>query len=70
MRNTFRHTVIATFFLAMFASSAVYAACNQQQATLCRSTYVKCVRATGGDPDGICEAQYNQCLLSAGCPIP
>lgn len=70
MIRTKRNVVIASFFLGLFLSATAYAACNQQLAIACRTEYRACNLATGGDPDGACENAYNQCLLSAGCPIP
>lgn len=70
MRNSRRITVTASFFLALFVTSAAYAYCDPQQRRDCQRTYVQCSFATGGDPDLICETAYNQCLMNAGCPIP
>lgn len=70
MRRSRRLAAFAAFFLALFVSATVSAACNQQLAYQCRQAYIQCLRSSGGDVDGQCEAQYNQCLQSAGCPIP
>lgn len=70
MRSSRRIATTAGFFLALFAASTVYAACNQQQAIRCRAAYFQCSREAGSNPDDECEIRYSQCLQNAGCPIP
>ena len=64
--------IIAAFVFGVAAVATAYAAhtCNTTGASACRKAYFQCTRSTGGDPEGACEQEYNQCLLSNGCPIP
>ena len=70
-KSTLTAVIVAFVFGAAVVSTA-YAAhrCNTSGAVACRQAYFQCVRSTGGDPEGTCESNYNQCLLSNGCPIP
>lgn len=65
--SSMKYVALLAAFVISLPSASVYAAC---QTNTCGRTYVQCVRATGGDPDGACEAQYYQCLMNHGCPIP
>ena len=68
-KSTLTAIIVAFVFGAAVVSTA-YAACNTTGASACRKAYFQCIRSTGGDPEGTCEGEYNQCLMSNGCPIP